>query len=376
MKIIFFVPSLSIGGAERSLARLVEALPSEFTILVITFYKPKGDQVILGGSNVANIPLHTGAWWRLPLEGVKLLRLVRNFSPDIVQGFLYLGDAMAILAKISYPRAKLFGSIRNSQLPREIGYLKVWMYFLAGLGVSIFGDGVIANSKKAISCRVNAGYRLKNINVIWNPLSLPPNENPEKFSRLGLSNLEPVTLGILARAAPGKGHMEVVALGESLRRKGIPVRIRFAGRGTEPHKDLWTTIKSEKSHMMKYIDFGGACHPDQVFSWLSNLDLYVMASTHWESFPNSLAEALSMGVPAVGYRIGATEELLGSRFTAEISDREGLERAALDWLSMSNHQTDSLMEDIVKRLRAETSPDQIGAQYVGVWKGTLSATVF
>jgi glycosyltransferase involved in cell wall biosynthesis len=58
------------------------------------------------------------------------------------------------------------------------------------------------------------------------------------------------------------------------------------------------------------IEFSGLIDGAKLKDWYRDIDLYFMASSALEAFPNSLAEAIAIGVPALANPVGAASDFL------------------------------------------------------------------
>ncbi|PIE22640.1 MAG: N-acetyl-alpha-D-glucosaminyl L-malate synthase BshA [Planctomycetota bacterium] len=96
----------------------------------------------------------------------------------------------------------------------------------------------------------------------------------------------------------------------ALLRQRLPVRLRIVGEG--PQRSL-SEARARELGLAPFIDFLGELkEPEQL---LRDADLYCFSS-RTESFGLGLLEAMAMGIPVLGPRVGGVPELLGP----ELSD--------------------------------------------------------
>jgi glycosyltransferase involved in cell wall biosynthesis len=119
-------------------------------------------------------------------------------------------------------------------------------------------------------------------------------------------------------------HVLVLSVGSLLRAKGIfellealslatvqDDRIRCVLVGSLPAFDETAAIKTiiDRSDVLKHrVHLIPACVPDQVWEYLCAADIFAFTS-HKEGMPNSLLEALGMGVPAIAFAIPPVLEI-------------------------------------------------------------------
>jgi glycosyltransferase involved in cell wall biosynthesis len=118
------------------------------------------------------------------------------------------------------------------------------------------------------------------------------------------------TIYCTSGAAPYKGlemMIEAVAL---LRKAGYRhVRLRIAG--PIPDSNMWAPLarRASRSHVTDAITWLGPLGADGLVGELQTSDVYVLPS-HIENQPNSLLEAMLLGVPCVAAAVGGVAELV------------------------------------------------------------------
>jgi glycosyltransferase involved in cell wall biosynthesis len=127
-----------------------------------------------------------------------------------------------------------------------------------------------------------------------------------------LKNKQVITLpGRLTRL---KGHHHLIDLIASFKKQGVPVHGLIVG-GEDPKRRQYATELRERilrEGLVDDITFTGARRDIREIYSISNLVLSL--STKPESFGRTTLEALSMGVPVVGYDHGGVGEILQALF--------------------------------------------------------------
>ena len=74
--------------------------------------------------------------------------------------------------------------------------------------------------------------------------------------------------------------------------------------------NLVSKIEDLRSKGNLKIETSGLLSGSDLSEWYGNLDLYFMASDSLEGFPNSLAEAVAIGLPAISTPVGSASDFL------------------------------------------------------------------
>ncbi|NES87379.1 MAG: colanic acid biosynthesis glycosyltransferase WcaL [Moorea sp. SIO2B7] len=142
----------------------------------------------------------------------------------------------------------------------------------------------------------------------------------------------PPVIGSLARLVEKKGMDSLVMALSNLQQKNFDFSLEIAGDG--PLIEFIKELVSENDLDSK-VKFKGAIAHDKVFSWLSNLDIFVLASKKdsngdQDGIPVVLMEAMAVGIPVISTDISGIPELIQdgvSGFLALPNDPESLSQA-------------------------------------------------
>lgn len=126
-------------------------------------------------------------------------------------------------------------------------------------------------------------------------------------SLLGISNDEFVLLTVrrLVQRMGVDLLLQAVAVTEWAR----PIRVVIVGEGElrgELEREAASLGLSDAVSFLGSIDDAALCR------WYNGADLFCLPSTAYEGFGMVTAEALASGLPVIGTRVGATEEILGT----------------------------------------------------------------
>jgi len=254
--------------------------------------------------------LHLTTWFSLPRVFFGLVRLVMSTRPDVIMTWLYHADLLGLAA------GKLTGTpviwnLRCAELDKtdHPAGLILLRSLLAKL--SSYAESIIANSDAGKKAHQAIGYRNTSWSVIPNGFDtdmLRPSTEHRKNIRteLGL-DAETLLVGIVARVHPMKDHKNFLRAAMIVSEKYPDVHFVLVGRdANRTNKLLLKQFKGKK--IPNTIHFLGEKNP--VTPYLSSLDILV-SSSYSEGFPNTIAEAMSCGVPCVVTNAGDSENIVG-----------------------------------------------------------------
>ncbi len=331
MKVVQVVPRLEAGGVERG------------TVEVAKYLVDQGHQAIVvsgGGRLIQELETHRVRHVTMDV-GVKSLKIfqakrqfdsfLRTENPDVVHGRSRLSDWLC------YQSLK---SIRSTSKPRFVtsvhGLHSVSRYS------SIIGRG---ERVEAVS-HCAKQYLLDNypevdpelVRVIprgIDPQFYHPNFAPEEGWKLNwdswMSEVNPQklpVLSIVARLTRLKGHQDFLQVIEQLHQQGLPVVGFIVGGADEKHqsymKKLLERVQNSPT-LRSHVQFLG--HRSDAREVVSQSNFVLSLSNTPESFGRTVLEALSLGIPVVGFEHGGVGEILDQVFPegkAGIKDIQGV----------------------------------------------------
>lgn len=308
MRILYVISGLGLGGAEKQLVGLAKQLDYRgHEVAIYTLTTRVQRQAELAGSGVKlvvdqkRIKFDPTVLWRLR-------RMIREWRPDVIHGFLFDGDF--------YSRLASFGSavpVLNSE--RNDGYRLSWHQRLVHRLTRGIARGVVANTfaGKQFAQRL-FGLPSTDVHVVWNGIQ------PEELERQAASSInyrhdffgddQNIRIACLVGAIkPQKNYH--LALDSAARLIAIDPawRVLFIGDGIAPHGPYKPGAASDtvcyKDAVLKHYERLGL--PDKIKfcgqrtdvpAILRQCDVLFVTSLH-EGFPNAVLEAMGLGVPVV-----------------------------------------------------------------------------
>ena len=313
MRILYCIPTLGHGGAERQLSYLAAALAA------------RGHEVHVAsaraGANLARLESAGVRWHRLggvcsrdPLIFFRLLRLMRRLRPDVVQTILapmdIVGGAAALLTRTRWvlresSSAPLYASGWRSRLRLSLGRM---------------ADAVVSNSAGGDAYwRSTPGATA--LRVIPNALPLDEIAKADPARADGFGPGEKVVL-YAGRMDAGKNVESLIAALARAAREASFVAVMCGDGPRRPQLERTARARGVADRVV----FKG--YVDNLWDLMKRADVFVTLS-RVEGCPNVVLEAMACGCPLVVSDIPAHRELLDER-SARFVDADDTARAAAD----------------------------------------------
>ncbi|QNR07504.1 glycosyltransferase [Macrococcoides canis] len=287
MKILHVITSLSTGGAERALSKIVNHQKNnEIEYTILTLFNIKQTYEI--NKNVKVISLNR----KLSIKHkfliiMDILKVVHKVNPDIIQ-FWMKTNIYSFPIKFFFPKITVVSNYRNSYYAEDRLSKTLTKIF------SSFSKGNIFVSNLAMQERIENKYKLNNPIVIGNGFDI----NQLKKYRL---EDKPITFGYIGRYHPVKNQKLLIDAINLLDGEENNLNFIIAGRDLSPDKFDYVT---------KNINIKWLGEISDVKNFYMNIDILILTSRS-EGFPNVIGEAMSFGIPVIATNAGASWDIIG-----------------------------------------------------------------
>ena len=211
LTILHLITELNVGGAEQMLYKMViHSRKSGLRHLVVSMTDrgPLAQKMVDSGIRVYELGLKPGC--PDPRAVLRLRRLLKSESVDILQTWLYHADLLGFIAGKMARVPKIVWGIRNSEMKWE-QYRRLTFYTVKVCArLSSLVEAIIVNSMAGIEVHEKMGYSRRKMTVIPNgfdtSLFRPDSRLKESFRHeLGLKTSD-ILIGMVARFDPMKDH--------------------------------------------------------------------------------------------------------------------------------------------------------------------------
>jgi glycosyltransferase involved in cell wall biosynthesis len=313
IRILHITTTIGTGGAERMLLNVIaDGDPAQFRhgVLALRRGGMLEEPLRQAGAEVWNCDLKAGD---LSLSAAfKVRRILAEFRPDVIQGWMYHGNLAACLARTLGRKVPIVWGMHHTidDIDNEKRLTRVLIRL--GRRLSTWPERIVYVSRVSRKQHVALGYADEAALTIPNGFDCErfrPNPDARKTLRRSLGLAEDAPL--LAKAAvvrPMKDHGNLMRAAALLKRRGLDFTLLVLGqRATEDNAELMRLI--EEADIGDRVRLLGERHdmPD-IFAGLDGL---VVSSAWGEAFPIVLGEAMAAGVPCVTTDVGDSAYMVG-----------------------------------------------------------------
>jgi glycosyltransferase involved in cell wall biosynthesis len=343
-KLLFILPSMRGGGAERVILNLCQALDkTKFTILLALVQK-EGPYIDLIPADIQIVDLYSR---RLRYALLSIINLIKKEKPDIVFSTLTHQNIALCFLKPFFINIRLI--IRESNIVSlilEKARDKILYFLFIGRADMIIcqSDDMLHDLVKNFNCNIKKMYKINNP-VNFNFLEEKIRE-PLDFS------FEPNRKILLAagRLEYQKGFDLLIDTFSQLPNKE-EFQLILLGIGSMKAKLEEQSRKRNVEHLVYFAGF-----VDNPYKYMSKADFFI-SSSRFEGFPNAVIEALACGTPVIANAyLGGIHEIINERVGSiiDITNPALLQNALL-----KNYDSD----EIKAYCKAKYSLDGIIKQY-------------
>jgi glycosyltransferase involved in cell wall biosynthesis len=291
--ILFVIPSLEGGGAEKVLIEIITRLSPETYRLVLVMFKAKGRFLSKIPSNVNVYDLHKKNKYSFSKIIFRLCIILKKINPNIVISFMPYANLIAMISRILAPSGAKYILTFHNCLTREsekepFHQLKYFLYkklFIRSNLIICVSKGVKNDLMSKL--RIQSDQKMR---VIYNPIDI------DRIGFLKDNKLEDYasTKFILAvgRLEIQKGY-EYLLKAYGLIHSKIEEILIILGIGDEEQN--LRELARQLGIQEKVVFLGFQENP---YKYMKNASALVLSSL-WEGFGNVIVEAMACGTPVI-----------------------------------------------------------------------------
>lgn len=341
INILFILPDLHTGGAERIVTTIANHLPRDRFRPSILLMRREGGYLEILKDDVSIIDIKTE---RIRNSLRPILKKIKKLKPDIV--FTGFGEVNAYLSMFLnfFPKTKFIARETNvvskHVTRREIRFF--YRFYNNYHRIIVQSDDMHHDLLR--SFKINSDKTIK----INNPVDFDFIEEKIKHSKRPVSfdhNYKNVVA--IGNLSSRKGFDNLLKVFEHLRDKNILLHILGTGRDKEELLQMKSDLDLEN-----VIFHGQQKNP---YQYLSHADLFILSS-RYEGFPNVLLEAGACGVFSIANNCpGGINEIILPDINGTISDIENYSDFArtIEQSLMQSHDSARIKHSIKSRFSKE-----------------------
>ena len=313
---MYVVTGLEGGGAEMMLYHLATHLnPQQFRVTVVSLIEPGtlGEKFQAAGVTVHSIGMKRGGLPTLPMFW-RLVTLLRQLQPDLLQGWMYHGNLAAQMARLFLFRGTIpvVWSIHYSISCLATDKPITRSLIQWGRNLSSFPARIMFVSKLSQQQHVELGYRAEKCVTIPNGFNVDdfrPNlaAREQMRNELGLG-MDAIAIGSFARYNPMKDHPNLLRAAAELHQHHPDVHFILAGEDVDRQNQTLVDLITELNITDRVHLLG---ERKDVSTLMAGLDIVTSASAYGEAFPMIIGEAMACGVPCVVTDVGDSAWIVG-----------------------------------------------------------------
>lgn len=374
IRILIFITTLQTGGAQMMLYKLLACMDRRrFDPSVICLgsngaigvrIEALGIPVRVAGIS-ATLPSLKSLW--------RLRRWVRDVRPDLIQGWMYHGNAAASLAQyLSLRSVPVLWSVRHTvyclrdEKPGTANLIRL------SARVSHRALHIIYASRESADRHEALGFAPERTIVIPNGFDcekFKPSRHARSALRKQLNAGEDIVLiGLIGRFHPMKDHAAFFQAAGMISNTHQAVHFVLAGQGIDWKNPVVVDLVNR-------FRLNGRVHllgeRDDIAELTAGLDI-ATSSSFSESFPNVVGEAMACGVPCVVTDIGHSAAIVGETgLVVPPRDPSSLAAAWARLVDAGGVARAKLGADARQRILENFSLDQVVRQYEALYDETL-----
>jgi len=324
-KILHFITTMSVGGAEMHLRELLAGLSRAKYHIEVAFLKEEAQEArpLKGDFAALGLKVHDlGSRNRLsPGALFRLIRLIRLGRFDLLHTHLFRADLYGSLAARFFPGLRLVNSVHN---PEDF-YQKPAVALLARLAEARQQRTIIISQAVGDHLRRYLHTPPSRMELVYYGLEPKAKQGFDLRREYGLPPEAPL-VGTIGRLALQKGHVHLIRAMAQINRKWPEARLVIVGhddQGVRPRLEAEINRLNLDGRVI-LTGFRG-----EVPDIMAAFDIFCLPSL-WEGFGLVLLEAMAEGRPIVASRVGSIPEVVVDGETGllvEPGDEAGLAEA-------------------------------------------------
>jgi glycosyltransferase involved in cell wall biosynthesis len=315
-KILQIITGLGVGGAETMMVKLTDQLTANgYKVAVISLSREEKYSSDLDAKGIRVEHLNLNPRKPNPIKLLKLISIIRDIDPDIIQTWMYHADLLGgLAARFGRRKVRLYWNIRHSTFDNV--HTRRMTIIIARLCAKLshfLPDRIFCVSNKSKEIHANLGYDRGKLKVIHNGFDVNrfrPDPDSSKLMRELLKiPKNALILGNIARFDPQKDHKTLLEGFFRAAELDSRLHLVLVGKNIDDNNEqLNNLIRNSKMSNRVYL-LGFSSDVESIYRMF---DIFILSSRYGEGFPNVLGEAMASGVPCISTDVGDSKEIIAS----------------------------------------------------------------
>ena len=319
MKVLHIINSLRKGGAEGNLYRLCleqkKKYQNKIDITILTLIDKGYYENKLKKKGIKIISLDISKKPKI-LDLIKIILKFRSLifksNLDVIQSWMYHSNFLTLFVPIKY-HYKIFWNIRHSELNFKISKkMTIFISIICGLFSRCVPKKIIYCSDESIKFHETKHfYSKKKTSLIENGYSektyYPSNKLRSKFRKRQNIKINDIIFGFAGRYAKQKNIDSLLFAFSKIAKKYGNLYLYMAGKNINSQNKELVQLVSESQIKDKVFFIN---EQKNLLEFYNGIDVLILTS-HSESFPNVLAEAMLCTTPVLSSNAGCSKKIIG-----------------------------------------------------------------
>lgn len=295
IKILFFIPSLRAGGAERIMSFIAQNIDKKYFAVKLIVVGSKEDAKF----SVDDIQVIFLDKKRVSKAILRIFKVIYREKPNIAFGAIGHINITLGIASLFFRKTKFIGREVNviSVVSKVESYKDFFPKWLTSYFMNRLNKIVCQSNDMAIDFKQTFNVYDGKIEIVSNPVS-----KLFDMKEKTISNPNPFKLITIASLSKRKGHRRIL---KALKRVKVPFEYTIVGDGPLRDEIFQLATELDLQNQINHIPFS-----KEVNRLLKNHDLFLLGS-YVEGFPNVLLESCASGTPVLTFDIlGGINEIV------------------------------------------------------------------
>jgi glycosyltransferase involved in cell wall biosynthesis len=295
-KLLFVIPALTGGGAERVLLTIINNLDIEKYEITLVLFNKEGDLIKNLKNNIKIIIYQKRNKYSLVKLILQLRNTIKSFNKVTVISFLHYTNIISVISCLCLKKKPKLILCEHSNHRKYLPESKLWYFRKLFMKYTYKkADQIVAISREMRENLI-IDFKLNphKVNVIYNPIPIEEISQLAKdksniFSLKSDKKRKIIAAGRLARVK----RFDRLIRSFAIVRKELDVSLLIMGQG-----ELLNELKELTNRLNINEDVIFLGFQKNPYAWISIADIFVLSSDY-EGFPMVILESMACGTPVI-----------------------------------------------------------------------------